>query len=686
MNPENENEFENLTSKSPPGLLARIKDIRKTYLILGLLTFSLLFLIPLFMLIVSTLVPSSIKKNLNESSKKYTPGPFVADELIVEYKSSYSEEEVKILKKKLDEIGVVSQEKIFKSDNPKLKNFFLLKFKKGSNVKKITEELSNFKEIESVELNYIFETQVTPNDLRFSEQWDLVKVEALRAWDLQKGSNSVKVAVIDTGIDYNHPDLAGRVVKGPDYSVCDGTYVEGPSGATCTIPKSPDSDPMDDAGGRMSGHGTHVSGTIGAIVNNGIGIAGLNWNVTLLAVKTQGKNGVSDMPEIVQGIEYAADNGANVINMSLAGRPRREETPEGVCRYMSSYQRVIDYALSKGVIVAAAAGNDGQDTSNYVPASCDGVIAVGASNQSDARSIFGGTSPFGGINSSNYGARVDIAAPGTAILSTWPGGNYASHQGTSMAAPHVAGVAALLFAAKPGLSGAQVKDCLVNGADPIFTDRDIGPRLNAYKSLALCLNITPEPPTPTSSIPTPTTPPGSNPTQTPTPTKSVATGKIMGKVYRDDNQNGQRDAGEPGVSDMKITLEGQVPREAFSNASGDVEFRDLPTGRYVASLWISGQKVISTGPMDINANYTYTFEFGIYGVLLTPMPTIPNQPSPTIIIVNPTLLPTPTLSKTTLKPTPTPVKTYICRERAVGIQPPPGTIKMGDLECVLEFP
>jgi thermitase len=463
--------------------------IRKNFMIIAMIVFGLFLLFPLAIFIMSKLPDQEQAIREKDPKKTFdTKAPFVADQLIVKLKDSYTEAELKRLKDKFDELGVVSQEKAFQSNHPSLKNYYILKFKPGTDIKRVGQELINLPEFLEVEPNYIITTQVLPQDPYYGQLWGLDKIQMPNAWDLEKGSNSIKIAVIDTGIDYNHKDFSGRIItKGLDLSTCNQFESRG----GCVSPKSRDSDPMDD-----NGHGTHVAGTIGAVTNNNEGIAGINWDITLMAVKVMGRSGQGVIPDIIDGITYSVDNGAKILNLSLG--------VFGSC--LGSYQDAVDYATGRGAIVVAAAGNSNADTRGFSPASCEGVITVGNSTSQDTR-----------FQNSNYGTRVDISAPGTEILSLVPGGSYRSLTGTSMAAPHVAGVIGLLLSANPNLSRDEILSCLVNGADPITQEpgKPIGPRLNAFGALQACGRGT-QPPTAPGlpiSTPTPAFPPG-----VPTPT------------------------------------------------------------------------------------------------------------------------------------------------------------------------
>jgi thermitase len=246
-----------------------------------------------------------------------------------------------------------------------------------------------------------------PNDPSFNLQWGMAKVQAPDAWGVTHGSASVPVAVLDTGVQASHPDLAGKVVAAKNFT---------------------SSTTLDD----VYGHGTHVAGIAAAVSNNSTGVAGLGWNVTVMNAKVLGDNGSGSLSSVAQGVTWAADNGARVINMSLGGTTAS-----------STLDDAINYASNKGVVVVAAAGNNASSAPFY-PAYSTNVIAVAASNEWDQ------LAPY-----SDYGTWVDMAAPGSNIYSTLPGSTYGNRSGTSMASPHVAGLAALV-------SG-QVSDTNGNG-------------------------------------------------------------------------------------------------------------------------------------------------------------------------------------------------------------------------------
>jgi len=282
-------------------------------------------------------------------------------------------------------------------------------------------------------------SSVTPNDPSFSLLYGLhntglsggtvdADIDAPEAWGVITGSSSVVVAVIDTGVDYNHPDLAANIWTDPATGYHGYDYANG------------DSNPMDD-----HGHGTHCAGTIGAVGNNGIGIVGVNWNVKIMPLKFLTASGSGYTSNAILAIQYANSHGAHVISNSWGGGG-----------YSQALKDAID--VSSAVVVCAA-GNSGinTDTSPHYPSAytSSNIIAVAATDNRDALASF-----------SNYGlTSVDVAAPGVSIYSTYPGGQYKYMSGTSMATPHVAGVAALVKAAVPTYTAAQIKKAIISGVD-----------------------------------------------------------------------------------------------------------------------------------------------------------------------------------------------------------------------------
>ncbi len=324
-----------------------------------------------------------------------------------------------------------------------------------------------------VEPNYRIQLAAVPNDPMFSSQWALANnqtgadIRALAAWDINTNASNIIVAVIDTGIDYTHSDLAANIWRNsreiPNNGFDDdgNGYIDDVFGYDFA---NNDSDPMDD-----HGHGTHVAGIIGAVANNGRGIAGVAWNVRLMAVKFLNANGTGTVADAVRAIDYAVQMGARIINASWGG-----------AGYSSILGQAIKRAENAGVLFVTAAGNNGtnNDQTPTYPASFSNtnILAVAASDRNDNLATF-----------SNFGpSTVHLAAPGVAILSTLPNNGYASWSGTSMAAPHVSGAAALLWARHPDWNFRQVKDRLLQTVDPLSSLQGkvlTGGRLNLERAL-----------------------------------------------------------------------------------------------------------------------------------------------------------------------------------------------------------
>lgn len=334
----------------------------------------------------------------------------------------------------------------------------VLKVPSGA-VESIISALSRNPLVEFAEPNLYLHLFLDPNDAYDNDptscywtsanqcvtQWAWTTVNAYAGWDVTTGSSAIRVAVVDTGIDvgnpnYSTPDYTGH----PDIVGCQSpiikSFISGESG-------------NDD-----HGHGTHVAGTIGACTNNGTGVAGANWSVQLMGVKVLDWSGSGTVSGVAQGIRWAADNGAHVINLSLGGGASK------------TLERAIRYAWNKGAVLVCAAGNSGTSELTF-PAAYENCIAVAATDPNDAKASF-----------SSYGASwVDVAAPGVNILSTvqdnwfwcflcyWYGylPEYDALSGTSMATPHVAGLAALIWAKGVCTTNACVRQQIEQTADPI---------------------------------------------------------------------------------------------------------------------------------------------------------------------------------------------------------------------------
>ncbi len=273
--------------------------------------------------------------------------------------------------------------------------------------------------VQSAEYNYVRQVNFVPNDPGFDRQYGLKKPGYPKAWNETKGNKNVRIGIVDSGIDADHPDIKGKIAAKRD-------FVSSGSGAEDNI-----------------GHGTHVAGIAAANTGNRRGVAGGCPNCKLLIAKSVGTFSGSDA-DIAKGINWSVNNGADVVNLSLGG-PQESET----------LRRAVNRAWNQGSVVVAAAGNSGDNTRNY-PAAYKRVMAVASTNRYDDRSSF-----------SNRGNWISVAAPGSGILSTVPGGKYAQKSGTSMSSPNVAALAGLLSSQNMGNS--QIRQRIQN------TAVDLGP-------------------------------------------------------------------------------------------------------------------------------------------------------------------------------------------------------------------
>jgi thermitase len=252
------------------------------------------------------------------------------------------------------------------------------------------------------------------NDTYYSSyQWNLPAIGTEKGWNVTRGSKKIKIAVVDTGVDLDHPDLSGRLTKGYN-AIADNDQ------------------PEDD-----NGHGTHVAGIIASETNNGKGVAGITWYNPIIPVKVLDSKGTGGSFIVAKGIRWAVDHGANVINLSLGNYQSAAVTEEA-----------IRYAQKKDVVVISAVGNDNSSQPSY-PAAYPGVLGVAAVDLDGSRAAF-----------SNYGDYIDVAAPGVDIASTYFNAQYATLSGTSMASPHVTALAGLIRSVNPDLKSTEVMDII----------------------------------------------------------------------------------------------------------------------------------------------------------------------------------------------------------------------------------
>jgi subtilisin family serine protease len=360
---------------------------------------------------------------------------------------------------------------------PELDRIYKVKLEAGQSVEQAVAEYSRDSGVEYAELNYIVHVCLTPNDANYPEQWPLnntgqmypesgsyrhppgtagCDINAPEAWDIHTGSSEIIVAVIDTGVDYNHRDLQGNMWM--DANGCHGyDFV------------NDDNDPMDD-----HGHGTHCAGVIAARSNNSLDIAGVSWNAKIMPVKFLSASGSGFTDKGAESIIYATDNGSDILSNSWGGSDS------------NTTRDAIEYAVSQGAIVVAAAGNNNSSSPHY-PAGYDGVISVAATDSNDDRASF-----------SNYGSWVDIAAPGVDVVSLrafatsmgkWYGNKLTIASGTSMACPHVAGACAMVLSVDSRLSSNDANEILRNNADALKNPNICASgRLDVYKAILGTVN------------------------------------------------------------------------------------------------------------------------------------------------------------------------------------------------------
>lgn len=402
---------------------------------------------------------------------RYQGPPYVPGEILVKFNTALSEQRIEAT------IDAYNSKKIKRI--PRI-DVFELEIPKETTVEEMIYVLSQNPDIEYVEPNYVASIATTPNDTLFKYQYALYNsgqkiapvdipgvpsgkqradIKATAAWEETKGDEGLVIAVIDSGVDLRHQDIKNKIKSSGRDFVND------------------DFDATDD-----NGHGTHVAGIAAAETNNNEGIAGVAWNCKILPIKVMDKDGSGEYAWVAQGVIYAADNGASVINLSIGG-PSPSQT----------LLNALKYAYEEDVVIISAAGNEG--SSVLYPAAYDNYcLAVAATDYNDERVTFSKTE---GTWESNFGPEVDVAAPGDWIVSLWPTAltpsrfaPYLWASGTSMATAHVAGLAALIKSIKPWLKPKEIMDIIRFSADDVNStqypgkDEFIGyGRINMEKAL-----------------------------------------------------------------------------------------------------------------------------------------------------------------------------------------------------------
>lgn len=423
--------------------------------------------------------------------KGVTSADYLPNTLIVKFKRSGAKQ-AKVLSStakaalSADGVVVVSLEKMFavetpssnfqlqaQSPLPDLNDFYLAKYEGSKPIENVINAVLKDEQVLYAEPSYIYKTSYVPNDASFSLQSYFNRLQVTQAWDLIRDASSVIIGIVDSGSDLQHEDLAANIhvnaadpVNGVDDDR-DG-YVDnyvgwdfvGRSASTMI----PDNDP--DVTSDTTDHGVHVSGIASAVSNNGRGVASIAFNAKLMIIKTGADNNGRAIYKGYEGIKYAADHGAKIINCSWGG-------PGGG----QFGQEMIDYAVAKGCLVIAAAGNESTEDPGY-PAAYNGVLSVASVGNTDIKSSF-----------SNYGYSVDISAPGASIYNTLNGNKYGTKSGTSMSTPMVASAAALVKVKYPNYDGLQIGEVLRTTADPIdnlnptFANKIGKGRLNIFNAL-----------------------------------------------------------------------------------------------------------------------------------------------------------------------------------------------------------
>jgi thermitase len=444
------------------------------------LSFTILFLVALFAM--------DVRSGSHHAAQPRSQRPeFVADEIIVKFRDGVDE-----FTKDLSRFRVSgSRKKLFKY----VAGLEVIKLSRGVSVEEAIKLYRQDPDVVYAEPNYILRTTLTPNDPRFvsGEMWGLnnfgqsggtpdADIDAPEAWNSATGDSNVVVAIIDSGIAYNHPDLAGNMFR--NEADCnnngldddDNGYVDDCYGIDT---HNNDSNPMDD-----NNHGTHVAGTIGAKGNNGLGVVGINWNIKMMACKFVDASGSGTTESAIDCLEYVKvmkDRGINIIATSNSW---------GGGDFSQALFDAIDMQRQRGILFITAAGNGDlfgfpidNDHSPFYPCTyyLPNIVCVASTTRNDERSSF-----------SNYGRRtVHIGAPGSDILSTTRNGGYGFSSGTSMATPHVTGVAALVKAQDPGRDWKAIKNLILAGGDNIssMSDTITQKRLNANGALS-CDNST----------------------------------------------------------------------------------------------------------------------------------------------------------------------------------------------------
>lgn len=376
----------------------------------------------------------------------------------------------------------------FRTQAPEIQHTYKLLFE--DNDKEATEELigklASLPYVDYAERVAMYRASFTPDDVAAEQQWYLDSISAKMAWDASKGGSSdIEVAVVDDAVHISHPDLQGNIatnnaeIPGDSIDNDNNGYIDDVNGWDAADqdndPEPPDSHPLYGFGPIFT-HGTHTSGIVSAVTNNGKGVAGTGFNASIIPIKaTENTNNFPiAIDAFAEGVDYAISAEPDIISMSLGGQKN------------NTVINLLEQAHNDSIVLVAASGNNGSSDTTW-PAGMEEVIGVGSTTHGDTVSDF-----------SNYGTWVDLMAPGDSIYSTlWEGSSqsstYGKQAGTSMACPLVSGIASLMMAADTGATPSEIRACLKNGSkkidsiNPSYIDSMGAGRVNAYQSL-LCLD------------------------------------------------------------------------------------------------------------------------------------------------------------------------------------------------------
>jgi len=480
---------------------------------------------------------------------------FVPGRILIKPKAHLSETN---LTRKLNERGAVRREKLPHLD-------VRVVSVPEQNTEALIAALRDDPDIEFVERDFLAEAAYVPNDAYVGNEWHLGRIQAHQAWDLTTGRSNVVVAVLDSGVNPAHPDLTLRLLAGYDF-VSDTAAM------------------TDDLG-----HGTAVAGTIVAHGNNGLGLAGVAYSCRVMPVKVMDAGGFAAYSTVAQGIRYAVDNGARIINLSLAG-----SSPS------STLQDAINYAWSRNVLVIAAAGNNANSTLQY-PAACNHVVAVSSTGPGDSLSAF-----------SSYGY-VALAAPGENIWTTQRTLNnlYGAWSGTSFACPIVASAAALVASINPTLSSDGIATILKQSADDLGTpgfDPSFGHgRLNALKAVTAASQAP-------GGLPGGPPPPPEPGTTNPPPADITPPSVILAQSPKDGSR-----APEPQLTLAGTAADNVGVREVQVSVNGSVELADGTTNWSAGINLAAGTNFIRIRSVDFAGNASPEVTLTVSCVINTPL-------------------------------------------------------------------